>query len=66
MGYSGRGPYLLAVSLVADTYGDDDVALEYQISLEELINGFDQHDDWELLARELDDFIRETEVGGSG
>lgn len=59
-GYSGHGPYLLAVSLVADAYGDDDVALEYQTEVEELIDGFDQHDDWELVAKELDDFIRDT------
>jgi hypothetical protein len=59
-GYSGHGPYLLAVSLVADAYGDDDMALTYQTEVEELIDGFDQHDDWELRAKELDDFIREN------
>ena len=59
-GYSGHGPYMLAVSLVADAYGDDDVALEYQTTVEELLEGFDQHDDWELLAKDLDDFIREN------
>lgn len=59
-GYSGHGPYLLAVSLVADAYGDDEVALTYQTQVEELIDGFDKEDDWELLAKELDDFIREN------
>lgn len=59
-GYTGHGPYLLSVSLVADAYGDDDVALGYQTPVEELIEEFDQHDDWELLAKELDDFIREN------
>ena len=59
-GYSGHGPYLLAVSLVADAYGDDEVALEYQTQVEDQIEQFDQHDNWELLAKELDDFIREN------
>lgn len=57
-GYSGHGPYLLAVSLVADAYGDDEVALTYQTEVEELIDGFDQHDDWKLAVEDLDDYIR--------
>lgn len=57
-GYSGHGPYLLAVSLVADAYGDDEVALEYQTPVEDLIDGFDQHEDWKLDAEDLDDYIR--------
>ena len=65
-GYAGHGPYLLAVSLVADAYGDDEVALAYQTPIEGLIDGFDQHDDWGLVAKELDDFIRETRAAGSG
>lgn len=57
-GYSGHGPYLLAVSLVADAYGDDEVALEYQTPVEELLIDFDQHEPWELEAEDLDDWIR--------
>ncbi len=60
-GYTGHGPYLLAVSLVADAYGDDNAALAYQTPVEELLDGFDQHDDWELLAKDLDAFIEEHE-----
>lgn len=60
-GYTGHGPYLLAVSLVADAYGDDDAALAYQTPVEELLDGVDQYDDWELLAKELDDCIKEQE-----
>ena len=59
-GYTGHGPYLLAVSLVADAYGDDEVALEYQTQVEDRIEQFDQHDDWELLAKDLDSFIRDN------
>ncbi|NHN60220.1 MULTISPECIES: DUF6166 domain-containing protein [Halorussus] len=65
-GYSDHGPYLLAVSLVADAYGDGEHALTYQTQAEELIDGLDEHDDWELLAKELDDFIRGSRVDGSG
>ena len=57
-GYSGHGPYMLAVSLVADAYGDDEAALEYQTPVEELLKGFDQHDDWELEIEDLDEYIR--------
>ena len=57
-GYTGHGPYMLAVSLVADAYGDDEVALEYQTPVEELLDDFDQHDGWELEAEELDTYIR--------
>ncbi|GCF15047.1 hypothetical protein Harman_29820 [Haloarcula mannanilytica] len=57
-GYTGHGPYLLAVSLVADAYGDDEVALEYQTAVEELLADFDQHEDWRLEAGELDEYIR--------
>jgi hypothetical protein len=28
--------------------------------------GLDQYDDWELVAKEFDDFVRETEVDCSG
>ena len=60
-GYSGHGPYLLAVSLVADAYGSDEVALEYQTRVEELLLDFDQHQDWKLDAEDLDDYIRTFE-----
>lgn len=57
-GYSGHGPYLLAVSLVADAYGDDEVALEYQTPVEELLMDLEQYEDWKLEAEDLDDYIR--------
>ncbi|WP_164471691.1 DUF6166 domain-containing protein [Halosimplex salinum] len=60
-GYSGHGPYLLAVSLVADAYDDDEVALEYQTPVEQLLKDFDQHEPWELEAVDLDDWIRTFE-----
>jgi len=60
-GYSGHGPYLLAVSLVADAYGSDEVALEYQTPVEDLLMKYDQHEPWELEAEDLDDWIRTFE-----
>jgi hypothetical protein len=60
-GYTGHGPYLLAVSLVADAYGSDEVALEYQTPVEDLIEEFDKDDSWELEAEDLDDWIRTSE-----
>lgn len=56
-GYTGHCPYMLAVSVVADAYGDDEVALEYQTPVEELLEDLDQHEDWVLEAKDLDDYI---------
>jgi len=58
MGLQRSRPVLLAVSLVADAYGSDEVALEYQTAVEDLLMDFDQHEPWELEASDLDDWIR--------
>jgi hypothetical protein len=57
-GHPGHGSYLLAVSLVADAYGSEETALEYQTPVEELLVDFDQHQNWKLEAEDLDDWIR--------
>jgi len=46
---------------VADAYGDDEMASEYQTVVEELLMDFDQHEPRELDTEDLDGWINTSD-----
>lgn len=60
-GYNGEGPRMLSASLLADAYGDDSFASEHRHDLIDLIGPLERDENWEMLAKDIDDFMREVE-----
>jgi hypothetical protein len=57
-GYGGSGPAQLALALVADATGDDELAQKvYQRFKDEIVAGMER-DSWTLGAGEIQDFAR--------
>jgi hypothetical protein len=61
-GYTGSGPRLLSVSLLADAYDEDELAVEYGNEFKNgVVADLDRTEDFQLQAKDIDDFIQELD-----
>jgi len=58
-GYTGSGPYITSLSLLADAYDSDEVAQEYAMAFKNRYVGpeLDIGEDFEITAKEIDDVV---------